>query len=240
MRETLDYANVTGRPSSALVTIGARLFRGVGAVHRQIAPYARAWHDANVDALRRPGRRWFVFGDSMSQGIGAPRFDAGWVNQVSERLADAGRPLEIVNLSASGARTADVLDQQVPVWRELARAEAVEPDVVTVLVGSNDLFSARHRDVLPATFARLLDALPSGAIVATMPQPRRAATDVNEQIARAVRERGLVAIDMRRTGPSSWRGKLADDHFHPNELGYRSIADAFAPAVLAASAVTRA
>ena len=227
----LSYANVTGRPSSTLVTAGARLFRGVGAVHRQIAPYARAWHDANVAALARTGRRWFVLGDSMSQGVGAARFDAGWVNQLSDRLAAAGHPVEIINLSASGARTADVIEQQLPVWHELARPTSTEPDLVTVLVGSNDLFSRRQRDLLPATFERLLRALPPGAVVATMPQPRRAATDVNEGIARAVTERALVCVEMRRSGPSSWRGKLAADHFHPNELGYQSIADAFEPAV---------
>jgi lysophospholipase L1-like esterase len=34
-------------------------------------------------------------------------------------------------------------------------------------------------------------------------------------------------VDMRRSGPPSWRGKLAEDHFHPNNAGYAGIADAF-------------
>ncbi|WP_375479533.1 SGNH/GDSL hydrolase family protein [uncultured Jatrophihabitans sp.] len=223
-----DYANVTGRPRGAIVATVGRVLPGVAEVQRQVQPYAAAWRAANLAALSRPGRRWIVLGDSMSQGIGADPF-AGWVNQLLDRLPES---LNVVNLSASGARVPDLLEQQMPVWRALpAAAPGAAPDIVTVLVGSNDLMSRRHRDAMPELFGQLLEQLPPGAIVATLPQPRAAAAAANKLIDAAARTRGLRVVDMRKSGPRSWRGKLAADHFHPNEIGYASIADAFEPAV---------
>jgi lysophospholipase L1-like esterase len=232
---TREYANLTGRPPGALVTALGRVLPGVAGVQRQVGPFAQAWRSANVTALAGSGRRWIVLGDSMSQGIGAETPWGGWVSQVQAEAAARGVELDVVNLSASGARVSDLLRQQLPAWRAIGPRPESDPDVVTVLVGSNDLMSRRHRDDLPDAFASLLDQLPTGAIVATLPQPRRAAAAVNERIAAARVERGIRVVDMRRSGPSSWRGRLAADHFHPNERGYRAIAEAFLPLVLDAA-----
>ena len=228
-----DYANRTGRPAGSVVTLIGRVLPGVAAVQRQVGPYAAAWSAANLAALARPGPRWIVLGDSMSQGVGASRFDAGWVNQVHRRLAEAGRPYGIVNLSASGARVEDVLDVQLPLLASVpARTDGEPtPDLVTVLIGSNDLIRRRYRDQLPRRFAELLRRLPAGAVVATLPNPRMAAAQVNTLIARAESSRGLVRAEMRAGGASSWRGKLAEDHFHPNDDGYADLADVFYGAI---------
>jgi lysophospholipase L1-like esterase len=222
----MQYANVTGRPPSRFVRAAAALSRGVALVQRQHAPNAASWHAANIAALGRPGPRWIVFGDSMSQGAGASSFDAGWVNQLHDRLPV---DLAIINLSASGARVADVCNQQLPAWRSLPPAPGGQdrPDLVTVLIGSNDLMSRTHRDQLPAAFLRLLAELPRGAVVATMPQPRAAADQVNRSLLAAEERGDVVLVNMRSSGPASWRGKLAADHFHPNDAGYASIAGAF-------------
>jgi lysophospholipase L1-like esterase len=229
-----DYANLTGRASAPFVRVAGAVFRGVGSVQRQHRPYAQAWHEANVVALTRPGPRWIVFGDSMSQAIGAARFDAGWVDQVNLRLARTGMNRPIINLSASGARVADVLEQQLPAWRALPPAPGGtdRPDLITVLIGSNDLMSRTHRQGLPAAFRELLAQLPRGAVVATMPQPRAAAAEVNAALAEAAARGAVTVVDMRASGPPSWRGRLAADHFHPNERGYAGIADAFYDPVL--------
>jgi lysophospholipase L1-like esterase len=234
----LDYANVTGRPTSRFVRVAAAVSRGVASVQAQHARYAASWHAANVAALTRPGPRWIVLGDSMSQGIGATAFDRGWVNQLAARLVEAGIDLPIVNLSASGARVPDLLTQQLPAWRDLPAAPGRQDtaDLVTVLIGSNDLVSRPHRDALPNQFAALLDQLPTGAVVAMMPQPRAAARAVNALLATAAELGRIRTVDLRRAGPSTWRGRLAADHFHPNELGYRSIASAFAEPVTQALA----
>ena len=238
MPDDFAYANLTGRPTTPLVRVASLVLPGVGSVHRQIPPYAALWHAANADSIRRPGARWIVLGDSMSQGIGASSFDAGWVNQVSDKFGpDDG--YNIVNLSASGARVPDILEQQLPAWRSLPERDDDDPrnDLVTVLIGSNDLLRKQFRDTFTAAFELLLGELPAGTVIATLPQPRRAAIAVNALIDDAVRHRGMVIADMRSRTVASWRGKLAADHFHPNDLGYQGIAKVFHAAI--ANAVTK-
>lgn len=222
-----DYRNVSDRGPGPFVTLASRISPGVRAVQAQTLEFARRWRESNLAALAADGPLWVVLGDSLSLGLGAPAWNRGWVGQLDGLLDAAGRSHRIVNLAVSGARVADVLDRQLPELQRLADAA----DLVTVLVGSNDLVSRRHRDLLPERFTTLLEAVPTGTVVGTLPNPRRAARLCNEAIAAAVAQRGLVPADLRRFGPRSWRGLLAADHFHPNERGYASMTAAFADAL---------
>lgn len=229
----LGYANRTGRGRGVLARALGSVLPGVRRVNDQVEPYAAAWTAHNAEALATPGRRWVVLGDSMSQGVGASSWDAGWVDQLAAQLAERGHPLVVVNLSATGARTPDLVDQQLPVLRALPPAMGTdEPDLVTVLIGSNDLFSGgAFRAGLPDEFARMLEALPHGAVVASLPQPRAAARLANNHVQAAAARGEVTLVDMRTEGPHSWRGRLAADKFHPNDAGYAEIARAFLPSV---------
>lgn len=202
---------------------------GVARVWRQATPYADAWHASNIETIDRPGRRWIVLGDSMSQGIGASAYDTGWVGQLAERLRADGNDLQIVNLSATGACVADVIDQQLPALDRLGfRAD----DLVTVMVGSNDLFGGKVRRVaLPGAYKELVGRVPPGSLVATLPQPAGPARAANVHVEAADATGRIVMVDLRVTGPTSWRGRLAADYFHPNDAGYAAIATAFEPTV---------
>jgi lysophospholipase L1-like esterase len=199
-------------------------------VQQQVRPYALAWQQANRRALTRPGPLWVCLGDSLTQGIGASAFDRGWVGQVADRFSAAGQSLRVVNLSVSGARVQDVLQVQLPALRRLCE-ETGQPAVLSLLIGSNDLFRRRHRAGLTAGFEQLLRQLPAGTVVANLPNSNPTANALNRSIRRAVDERGLVLADMRGPGTTSWRGKLAADHFHPNDRGYSSIAVVFGDAI---------
>lgn len=237
-----DYVNLTGRRPGKFVTLAGTLSRGVARVQAQVAPYAAAWRAANLQALQGSGPRWVVLGDSMSQGIGASAFDAGWVNQVHARLASDGLSYRLINLAANGSRIADVIDRQLPAWRCLperddSSADSI-PDLVTVLIGSNDLIRKRYREGAGQRMAELLTQLPSGAVVATMPNPTRAANAMNDAIERAAARGGIVIADTRGGRPQSWQGRLSADHFHPNDLGYAGIADNFYRAIASARTVS--
>jgi lysophospholipase L1-like esterase len=229
MPSLLDYQNRTGREPGCVVRAMSAVLPGVSRVWSQVAPYADAWHSGNLETIDRPGRRWVVLGDSMSQGIGASAHDAGWVGQLALRLTTTDHQLLVVNLSATGARVRDVLDQQIPVLDQLGGRE---DDLVTVMVGSNDLFGgAALRKALPEAYAELVHRVPSGSIVATLPQPSGAADQANAHIERAADDGRIVMVDLRIAGPPSWRGRLASDFFHPNDVGYAAIANAFEPAL---------
>ena len=222
-----DYSNLTGRPSGPVVRALSTVLSGVAAVQRQVSPYAEAWRALNLAALNQPERvRWIALGDSMTQGIGASAPERGWVGQLAERLPE---PVALVNLAQSGARVEDVILTQLPAWRR--RPSAPHGEVVTVLIGANDVISPRHRSLLPEAFDELLGLLPPGAIVSTIANPTRIAARVNASIRAAAEAGRIVMVGAEAMDPTMWRGRLAADNFHPNDAGYTMIADLFAAAV---------
>jgi lysophospholipase L1-like esterase len=228
----LEYDNESHRPGGWFVRLSARLSPGVRKVQAQIGPYARAWEEANAATLAAAGPLWVALGDSMSQGIGASRYDCGWVSQLQVLLEQAGSPYRVLNLSVYGARVDDVLTRQLAAIRELA----VEPDLVTVLIGSNDIVSRSHRRDLLSNYRALLQQLPPGAVVASPFGDFGLGKQINALVAEEAAERGLKVLHNRDEGSlSSWRGKLAEDHFHPNDLGYSGLAKAFFKTIQAPS-----
>ena len=234
----LAYDNRTGRGPGRTVRTLRWIVPGVRRVWGQVDPYADAWAARNASELARPGRRLIVLGDSMSQSIGGSSPEAGWVDRVLADLRAAGHDPRVVNLSATGARVPDLIEQQLPVMESLPAPGSGEPvgvrdgDVVAVLIGSNDLYAGReHRARLPGAFAEMLDRLPRGAVVSTLIQPHGEAGQANAMLHRAAREGAVRVLDMNREGPSTWAGKTAADFFHPNDKGYAAIARAFSPHV---------
>lgn len=188
--------------------------------------YALEWAAANEAALAAEGPLWVVLGDSAAQGVGASRYDAGWVGIVRDRLVAAdGRAWRVVNLSRSGARTRDVVEQQWPAAAEL------RADLLTAVVGGNDALRTKE-EVWRRDVEDLCATLPGGAVVATVARGvfERKTARVNALLRRRAAERGLRVADLwAHTGPP-YRG-LYFDGFHPNDQGYLQWADAVEEAV---------
>ena len=176
------------------------------------------------------GLLYVALGDSAAQGVGASRPGRGYVGLLAERMRVAtGRPVQVVNLSRSGATVRDVLREQVPALTGLA------PDVITVGVGGNDL---RHFD--PVAFdtdtAMLVAALPPGTIIADAPwfmhgRWERDALQASSVLTGHGRAHGLAVAPLhaaqRRQGWRSMLTQFAADLFHPNDRGHRVWAEAF-------------
>ncbi len=218
-----EFSNLSGRPPGRFVAVASRLVPGVREVQQQIEPYAAAWQRHNAAALDADGPLWVALGDSMTVGIGAGAYDRGWVGQLASRMPG----WRVVNLGISGGRMRDVTDRQLPALEQLG----VTPDLVTLLIGSNDLMNPRYRRLLVADHAELLDRLPPGTVVGNQPGTYAAALEFNQQIDDAVRDRGLMVAELRDPRTRHWMGKLAADHFHPNERGYAGMADIFEEAI---------
>jgi lysophospholipase L1-like esterase len=221
VEDLFAYSSLPVRPPGAGMRVLAKTLRGVRRTLADVEPYAQAWQVHNACAARESGPLWIVLGDSMAQGIGASAYDRGWPGQLAGRIDPA---LRMVNLSFHGARVRDVLDTQWPAAQQLG-----EVALVTVLIGSNDVVWRRYRADLPEAFAEMLTLLPDGAVVANLPNPHRAARAVDRMLRDSTR---IITADLRREGPRSWRGKLAPDHFHPNDRGYAEMTDVLARAVL--------
>ena len=217
---TFEYSNLSGRRPGPFISTAGLFLRGVREVQAQVEPYAQAWQDHNRRALAAEGPLWVALGDSMTQGIGATAFDHGWTAGVAEALPEH----RLVNLSVSGGLVTDLLDRQLPTLESLDET----PDLVTVMIGSNDLLNRRARSTLPRDLATLIERLPHGTVVATMPGGRRGAADFNRQVTTASH---LVTAEFRDPRLMSWRGRVAQDHFHPNDAGYAAMAQVMREAV---------
>src|SRR5690242_20533550 len=123
-------------------------------------------------------------------------------------LSDGGLNYRVINLSISGARVRDVLDRELPAMRSLG----LEPDLVTVLIGSNDVVRRDLRAALPSHYAALIAALPHGSLVAVADRPRGVLAEV-AALVRAGAATGAVRAVPARLGTRD----RAEDHFHLND-----------------------
>ncbi|MGI9023457.1 MAG: SGNH/GDSL hydrolase family protein [Acidimicrobiales bacterium] len=208
----------------------ARLFLpGVRQVHAQVAPFARAWDEANDAARAGEGPLWVVLGDSTAQGIGATSYDQGYVGQLRAALdGHSSVPWRVLNLSRSGAKATDVVATQL----RLLEALADPPELVTCAIGANDMFPTPLPALL-SSMREILRRLPKGAVIATVPQglrPARAMA-INDVIRAEAPAAGLAVADVWAHTAPPWHGKLAADGFHPGVAGYADWAAAFAEAL---------
>jgi lysophospholipase L1-like esterase len=220
---TFSYSNLSGRPSSHILNLLARILPGVKKVENEIAPYAAAWHEHNLAALATTEPLWVVLGDSLSQGVGASSIEHSWVLQARRQLAAAGFEYRVINLSVSGATVLDVLDRQLPAMNGLASV----PAMVTVLIGSNDVIHHDLRVALLDHYRTLVAAVPPNTFVLL---PERSG-GVFGEIARLVGD-NLRANTVRLVSVHLSGRLRAEDHFHFNDNGYTQVADDFVAAVV--------
>lgn len=188
------------------------------------------------------GLLYVALGDSTAQGIGASRPDRGYVGLLAQRLREStGQPVQVVNLSRSGARISDVLDRQLPALAAMVR----RPDLLTVAIGGNDV-RAYDRTRFGKQAERLAAALPAGAYVADTPyfmhgRWERDARQAAGALTDAVTDRGLRSVPLhealRAQGLRAMLTQFAADWFHPNDRGHEVWAEAFWTAICSADDV---
>jgi lysophospholipase L1-like esterase len=221
---TFEYSNLNDRSPGWLFRLARRVLPGVGLVEHEIKPYAEAWTKRNLEALASADPLWVVLGDSLSQGVGASSIEHGWVLQTQRVLTGHGVRYRIVNLSFSGARVSDVCSRQIPALAGFSAA----PELITVLIGSNDIIKGDLRARLPERYRAMLSALPRGALVATVPRTRGVQAEVNRVVHEAADAGTVVAVPLHIAV-----GARAPDHFHPDDTGHAALAADFTAAILA-------
>jgi len=205
-----------------------RFSEGVAQIDAQTEQYHSRWDDHNEGARHDDGPLWVALGDSSTQGVGASEWHFGWTHLVIDRLrAATGEPWRLVNLAMSGGRFRDVADRQIPVLRTMLGT----PDLVTCVIGSNDLMwrrgtAAIHRDADDA-----MARIPAGTLVSRLSGPGSRPGRLNEIFERHAVDREFGLFDIWNW--PSGRNALAADYVHPNDLGYRYMAELAWPALAA-------
>ncbi|MDY6995227.1 MAG: SGNH/GDSL hydrolase family protein [Actinomycetota bacterium] len=183
-----------------------------------------------------PYRRYVALGDSFTEGIGDPHPGSpngvrGWADLLALRLAAADPDFRYANLAVRGRTMGDIMTGQI----ELAML--MEPDLVTVYAGMNDLM-ALHVD-MDAMMERYADGLKAlqqtGAAVLAFTAPdlgakpmfrglRGRAAIYNELLRRVADDIGIGLIDFWRfdefRDPRLWD----HDRVHLSTLGHEFMA----------------
>ncbi len=207
-------------------------------------PTARIAAELSPQARASTLSLYVALGDSFTAGSGCGPGEA-WPELLSEALRATSPALELRNLAVHGATSADVVEQ-VPEALEL------EPDLVTVVFGANDVLATTRPD--PSTYARRLDRIlvellganPGARVVtATSPErweflelgPRtgarisRGIAAVNAATRAVAGAHDVACLDVVGHPGLSEPENFSDDGLHPSPLGHRRAARAFAELV---------
>ncbi len=192
-----------------------------------------------VDPRPRRFERYVAIGDSSTEGLNDPDGNGGyrgWSRRLAARIADAQGGLLYANFGVRGLTTRAILDQQ------LEPAASMQPDLVTMFSGTNDVIGlhfdahsiARDMEHMQRTF------IENGATVLTftlpdltpiMPIARGIAPRIhamNDAVRTAAVRTGATLLDFASypvaVDPRLWH----EDRIHANATGHARIADALA------------
>lgn len=193
--------------------------------------------DGRVGEGPGPALEAVWLGDSTAAGVGASSVAGALPVRVSAAL---DRPVDLTVLARSGATVGDVVERQLP------RVAGLDPDVVFVSVGANDVTHLTSRGDFDQRYRRLLAGLPDSADVVLLgvpdmgaiprlAQPLRAIAgfrgrQLDEVVREVAADTGNAYVDIAgETGPAFRRDPqrfFAADRYHPSGAGYELWADA--------------
>jgi lysophospholipase L1-like esterase len=195
-----------------------------------------------------PAVRYVALGDSYTIGTATRSPDERWPNQLVRRLAAAGFEVDLVaNLGVNGFTSMDVIRSELPRLAEL------DPGLLTLLVGVNDVVQGVPIETYTANAATILDqslglmpparivtvstpdytVTPQGAAYGDPARQSAAIRQVNEILARLSEDRGIRHVDIHDLSlrAASDSGLVADDGLHPSGRQYELWVERIGPAV---------
>jgi lysophospholipase L1-like esterase len=183
--------------------------------------------------------RYVAIGDSTVEGLDDPDGNGGyrgWADRLAARLAAEQGSVLYANLAIRGRTTRQIRREQ------LDEAVAMQPDLVAMFSGMNDLLGRRFdpaalRDDVEAMQGTLTG---TGATVITFTLPdlgdvmpiarmvRGRLVQMNQIIRDAGSKTGAIVCDFAAYPVASDIRLWSDDRLHANSVGHARIADALA------------
>lgn len=180
--------------------------------------------------------RYVALGDSFTEGVGDPEPGSvgglrGWADRVAEELAAGREDFGYANLAVRGLLMQQILDQQI------AQALALEPDLITLSAGGNDMvFHGGDPDKLAHKLESGVSVLgETGATVVLFTGPDWGSTPVlgrnrgkvaifNENVRAVAARHDAVIADLwalrQLRDPRMWD----PDRLHLSPLGHHTVA----------------
>ncbi|HEY8802811.1 MAG TPA: SGNH/GDSL hydrolase family protein, partial [Candidatus Dormibacteraeota bacterium] len=184
-----------------------------------------------------------ALGDSYTAGTGASSSAHGWPAIVAARLTqETGSKVKITNPAVGGFTTLDLIA------KELSQVRRIKPDLITILIGVNDLVQGRGPNDYRASLVKIYEevaaqkppdgrvfavSLPNWSVVPAVrqfgdPEEIRDLTDTFNDIAREEAERrgfkwiDITAASLSGLGSPGW---IASDGLHPGDNQYAAWAE---------------
>ena len=185
---------------------------------------------------QHPWRRFVAIGDSFTEGVGDPDPGRpgglrGWADRVAEVLGDGVDDFAYANLAVRGKLLGQIVDQQV------APAIALQPDLITISAGGNDVIRpGSDPDAIAARLDPALGALAAtgatlvlftGVDVGFSPVFRRIRGRVavyNEHLRVLAAKHGALVADQWGLTAIQDRHFWCADRLHLNEYGHHEVA----------------
>ena len=187
--------------------------------------------------------RYLALGDSYTIGTGASSDANNYPSILSTRLTQAtGVKVSLTNPAVNGYTTKDLID------KELGFVTRLKPQLVTILIGVNDLVQGRTSEQYRESLKKIYDtvaglglatgrvvaiSIPNWSVVpaaATFGDPgrlRRLTDDFNALAQQEARTRGFGWVDITSVSTSGHgsQGWISSDQLHPGDRQYAAWAD---------------
>ena len=182
---------------------------------------------------RGPLLRYLALGDSYTIGTGASDAAHAWPSIIAARLG-----ADIANPAVNGYTTIDLIREELP------HLETFRPDMVSVLIGVNDLVQRRSADQYRKSLSTIYDAVEGLRVVAvSIPTwsyvPAAAGFGGKTHVDRLTRAFNDVASEEASSHGFTWidltgastsgigsEGWIASDQLHPGDVQYAAWAEA--------------
>lgn len=219
----------------------ARIFNTIGAA-ALVSPDRQQTYNFKSEMTTSKNIIYVSLGDSLTAGVGIDDYAQSYPYLLAQKMAESGSPVTLKNWSLPGARTADLIDQL------LAPALKEKPDIVTLLIGVNDIdgnvpaekFKSNYEFIL-ARLARsgakvyLINIPYIGADTLFLP-PYAAYFDLrtrehNAIIKELAGKYKAVYVDLYSPTVATFKkagAHYSADQFHPSADGYRLWAEIIA------------
>jgi acyl-CoA thioesterase I len=183
-------------------------------------------------------------GDSTGIGLGA-RDGGGYVDQLFARIEQKLPGSTLINLSAAGATTADVINKQI------TKLDDTRATLITICVGVNDLMHGREAKQFAENYETLVVKLRQPGrliVVANLPDVASAPAlkgmadeslrsrlgQFNKAIEGIARRYAVPLVDLYKLSGEMTGARpefFSSDGLHPSDLGYAHWAEAIWPVI---------
>lgn len=229
-----------------LLAGGFALNRSYASIYQKIAeqhlinPNTPGAYSINTSPSTTKRVRYVAIGDSLTAGVGTTGNEESFPYLLSKAIARSGRNVELVNLAVPAAGTQDVIDSQ------LQKAISDTPDVVTMLIGINDVQNFVSREVFRRNIEWIIDTIQSKTkakiVVINLPflgtddlvtwpfrwAYRLRVTAFNRILEQITKNKGLTLIDLNKATQDKAAHNsdyYSIDQFHPSAKGYQQWSD---------------